>query len=145
MLQAGFVRGVSDFSAKCDGTDYNRATISFGKNMKTFKIASVGLITFSALLLSATASAKWIQGSGSDKCATWTQFYAPQAKANGMQIWVQGYISGVNVTSAGPDFYEKSDNQAIDMAINTYCKDKPFDPLVKATDFVIQMLKDKAK
>jgi hypothetical protein len=76
-----------------------------------------------------------VYGAGLVSCGQWQQYRTTGDKANSFQLeaYIDGFLSGYNLASAGPDFL-KSKPAAVSFYIwiDNYCRDKPLDAITQA-------------
>ena len=96
-------------------------------------------------------------GAGTVSCGEWLQFRSFEEKKGNAQLqlqvnslrsqsWIDGYLSGVNVTSSGgPDIFASRPNGvAMYVWVDNYCRSKPLDKIAEAADGLIKELQSRA-
>ena len=99
------------------------------------------LIVMSMVLMTNQVSAtdKMLLGPGAASCGRWLE--APQHSRIIMQAWVQGYVSGINLTESGNDFLVGTDARAIVAWLDSYCRQHPLENLATASQSLTYELK----
>jgi hypothetical protein len=57
-----------------------------------------------------------------------------------MQVWVNGYLSGVNAENAYTDLLRGKDGNGIAAWMDSYCLRNPLQPMTKALDVLVKEL-----
>jgi hypothetical protein len=83
----------------------------------------------------ASAQNKTVYRAGLVSCGQWQEHRTTGNKASSYQLqaYVDGFLSGYNLASEGPDFLVgKPDSVSLYIWIDNYCRDKPLDAVVGA-------------
>lgn len=101
-----------------------------------------------AIVGAKVATAQNIFGAGTITCGDWLEYRNQNRKDHEYQAqaWIDGFISGSNVSSPnGPDILASRTGDEMYAWIDNYCKAKPRDRLVAATWALVKELQSKAK
>ena len=73
-------------------------------------------------------------------CGTWsTAAQNDEAAQQALRLWVQGFLSGANITSTEEDFLFGVDPDTVTTWMNNYCQAHPLDGLMVA---VVTLLRE---
>jgi hypothetical protein len=95
----------------------------------------LGFVLVTAAAGGASAENRAMYGAGTTSCGQWQEYRTTGNKGMSFQLeaWIDGYLSGFNVASTGPDYLaNKPSNVAFYIWIDNYCRDKPLDIIVQA-------------
>lgn len=98
-------------------------------------ICATTILFLNVLYDFAAAKSALVYGAGTVSCAEWRNFRATDDRQSSYQLqaWVDGYLSGYNGGSEGPDFLTPRPAAVAYYAwIDNYCVSNPLDPLLKA-------------
>lgn len=96
------------------------------------------------VLFSLSAQAGYVRGSGTASCATYNNQQQSKNIKFGFEMWVLGYLSGINQLSS-IDFLLNADPMGIFGAIDLYCSQNPLATVLDATNDVMSQLVARAK
>jgi hypothetical protein len=83
-----------------------------------------------------------VYGSGMQSCGAWT--YKTDSDVGEQTSWVMGYISAFNVYQGEMNVGAGTDLNGIFGWIDNYCAAHPLDPIIKATDALVDELSGRA-
>jgi hypothetical protein len=102
--------------------------------MRAFAVASL-VVILEVARASASSDEAIVYGAGMVSCGEWHQYRENKDSLIKFQLqsWVDGYLSGVNLTSVGADFLLPRPNPVAYYAwIDNYCGRNPLDVIAKA-------------
>ena len=89
-----------------------------------------------SIILTATAltahADSTLLGVGNVPCGKYLQMSKNPSAVVDANVWVLGYLSGVNIVRGHSDFLKNTDSDAIEAAVTLYCRENPLDHLWQA-------------
>ena len=99
------------------------------------RIAVLGVALTGVLVSGASAQDKMVYGAGMITCGEWQEYRSTGNKPGSYQAqaWIDGYLSGSNLSGHGADFLAPQPSSVAYYAwLDNYCAQHPLDPLVQA-------------
>jgi hypothetical protein len=112
------------------------------------RIALLGFAIATVTASVASAQNRMIYGAGMVSCGKWQQYRSSGDKPNSYQAqaWIDGFLSGYNSATDGPDFLTpKPSSIAYYAWVDNYCKEKPLDELALAVFALKKELASRAR